>query len=311
MEEYNVDWMNDAVLERMLVALKDKIPIKVRTEGLMLPKGSKGDAANSKSKVDVYRGPDYQIAYYFRKASQPHAVLLKDKTLLHPGEDAFAQPPPPPHHPGLDVVPKPDPEPNPDVSPPSNVPTPPPAQKRARSADGEGEVLDLTHDDVDGAGAADDLEGEEESSGKRRKLAVEEPLFIKDEDEDEVVAWGEVPPDQVVDEDDKPDLKPRLKVNYTGYSIYNRSLVVIIEPYPALPASLRATPSMHLPRAEVRQLSQSVAPEARPQVQSALASMRGGTAETEVDEDDENDDLPSIDEILRRRAAKNIGGERG
>ncbi|KAL8280017.1 hypothetical protein RQP46_007598 [Phenoliferia psychrophenolica] len=281
MEEYNVDWMKDAVLERMLVALKDKIPIKVRTEGLMLPRGSKGDAANSKSKVDVYRGPDYQIAYYFRKASQPHAVLLKDKTLLHP-EDAFAQPPPPPHHPGLDV-------------------------KRARSADREGEVLDLTHDDVDGA-------------------------------DDEVVAWGEVPPDQVVDEDDKPDLKPRLKVNYTGYSIYNRSLVVIIEPYPALPASLRATPSMHLPRAEVRQLSQSVAPEARPrasssrqpggapalffrsettpledgervEVQSALASMRGGTAETEVDEDDEDDDLPSIDEMLRRRAAKNKGGK--
>ena len=47
-----------------MLVQRDKIPVKVRTEGLMLPKGSKekGDAASSKAKIDVYRGCELYIS---------------------------------------------------------------------------------------------------------------------------------------------------------------------------------------------------------------------------------------------------------
>ena len=41
----------------------DKIPIKVRTEGLMLPKSHKGDAGAKNGKVDVYRGCTSSILF--------------------------------------------------------------------------------------------------------------------------------------------------------------------------------------------------------------------------------------------------------
>lgn len=42
---------------------RDKIPVKVRTEGLMLPKSHKGDAGAKNGKVDVYRGCTSSILF--------------------------------------------------------------------------------------------------------------------------------------------------------------------------------------------------------------------------------------------------------
>jgi len=47
------------------------------------------------------------------------------------------------------------------------------------------------------------------------------PLFLPPDNEDE-------------DEDQKPEGKPKLRVSYTGFSIFGKTLVVIVEPYPAL-----------------------------------------------------------------------------
>lgn len=62
----HVGWMNDLVLERVLENLRQRIKVKLKKES-----GSK------KSIVDVYRGAGWQMAYYFRRTAQKHAVLLK------------------------------------------------------------------------------------------------------------------------------------------------------------------------------------------------------------------------------------------
>ncbi|KAE8236580.1 hypothetical protein A4X13_0g9102, partial [Tilletia indica] len=41
-----------------------------------------------KEKVDVYAAYDFQMAYFFRKMSDRHAVLLKDKSLVFPNSSA-------------------------------------------------------------------------------------------------------------------------------------------------------------------------------------------------------------------------------
>ncbi|KAG0151969.1 hypothetical protein CROQUDRAFT_86178 [Cronartium quercuum f. sp. fusiforme G11] len=38
----------------------------------------------------------------------------------------------------------------------------------------------------------------------------------------------------IVDDDDEQEFKPELKVSYTGFSIFGRTLVVVVEPFPAL-----------------------------------------------------------------------------
>lgn len=96
--------MQDSVLERMLIALRDRIPRKLEQEGLASK--TKG---REKTQVDVFRGSesagsarvhsaacprevliprylpparrartaDYQMAFFFRKSSDKHVVLLK------------------------------------------------------------------------------------------------------------------------------------------------------------------------------------------------------------------------------------------
>ena len=52
---------------------------------------------------------------------------------------------------------------------------------------------------------------------------------VKDEivDVDPAQAIAASVPTTVDDEDEKPDLKPRLKVSYSGFSIFGRTLVVM------------------------------------------------------------------------------------
>lgn len=90
------DYIQDDILDRLLFALRDRIPAKVKADEL------KKGPGKDKVLVDVFRGgmflpvlhgfdqtdgssrdfvgsllADYQIAYYFRKSNQAHVVLLK------------------------------------------------------------------------------------------------------------------------------------------------------------------------------------------------------------------------------------------
>ncbi|GAA5836229.1 hypothetical protein JCM11251_007401 [Rhodosporidiobolus azoricus] len=259
LEPAHTEWMNNNVLERMLFALRDRIPLKLQEEGAGKRSGKE------KSKVDVFRGADYQMAFFFRRANDKHVVLLKDKDLQYTSRPS-QQPP----------ARKPAPAP---------VPAPSRRRKRARPVveeeeDGEG--------DVDLRDAASD---EDEPIGKRRPAAR-----AADDDDDDVLVL--VKPEPVDDEELPPgslfrraeeardgevkveeqeideEVKPKLKVTYQGYRIFGRTLVVIVEPYPPLAAADLARP--RLLQTEIRQLSASVAPEAYRQSASAM-SFRAGT----------------------------------
>ncbi|GAA5865108.1 hypothetical protein JCM1840_005742 [Sporobolomyces johnsonii] len=270
LEPYHVEWMNNSVLERMLFALKDRIPLKLAQE----QEKKKG---KERTQVDVFRGADYQMAFFFRRTSDKHVVLLKNKTLhytaLSPTPRARSRsplPPPPPHPPKTKHAPA-----QPHAESTSSVSS----NKRPlpRGSDDSGEPLDLSRDP-----GSDEDDLNEEPAAKRRAVereregGEEEVVVIKDEPLEEELGLGEVetsygrssdegtPLFRGEEEDVKeaidPDVKPQLKVQYQGYSIFGRSLVVIVEPWPPLSEEERARP--RLMNTEVRQLSASVAPDA-------------------------------------------------
>ncbi|GAA5899129.1 hypothetical protein JCM6882_004624 [Rhodosporidiobolus microsporus] len=281
LEPAHTEWMNqNNVLERMLFALRDRIPLKLAQEGT----GKK--SGKEKSHVDVFRGADYQMAFFFRRANDKHVVLLKDKDLQYTSRPS-QQPP----------VPKPAPPP----------PQPRRGNKRARAArspssssgapearGGRGEEMDLRD------AASDDDEGDEEDAPRASKRRAGAGVANADEDEDLVVVKPEPTDDEafggpagsslfegaevVVEEggvklegeEIDEEVKPTLKVTYRGYRIFGRTLVVIVEPYPPLAASDLARP--RLLQTEIRQLSASVAPEAyRSSSSAAAAAFRAST----------------------------------
>ncbi|BGP21263.1 hypothetical protein Rt10032_c19g6242 [Rhodotorula toruloides] len=254
LEPAHVDWMNNSVLERMLFALKDRIPLKLQQEGQGKSKGKE------KTHVDVFRGADYQMAFFFRRSGDKHVVLLKDKhvtyTIRAPISTAAT---PAPH---------------------DSSTTSAPAARSKRTRTASVDIRDSPPLSV----------GQDEPASKRRALFrnVEGTGGPEDDDvivvKDEPVDEGEgLPPNwaegaageaEVKPEIDQ-DVKPTLKVHYRGFNIFGRTLVVIVEPYPPLDPKDLARP--RLLNTEIRQLSASVAPESYRQSLSArpLARSRG------------------------------------
>ncbi|GAA5957379.1 hypothetical protein JCM21900_006880 [Sporobolomyces salmonicolor] len=289
LEPYHVEWMNNSVLERMLFALKDRIPLKLAQE----QEKKKG---KERTQVDVFRGADYQMAFFFRRTSDKHVVLLKNKSLhyaaLSPTSRARPRsplPPPPPHLPKTKHAPA-QPHAGSSASASSNK------RPLPRGSDDSGEPLDLSRDP-----ASDEDDLNEEPAAKRRAVererewGEEEVVVIKDEPLEEDLGLGagleeagtgyvesteEGTPlfreeEGDVKEEIDPDVKPRLKVQYQGYSIFGRSLVVIVEPWPPLSEEERARP--RLMNTEIRQLSASVAPDAYRRSTTATPFSRAGS----------------------------------
>lgn len=199
LDPIHLAWMSDHILERILLALRDRIPAKLRQEG------HQSKAAQRKAHVDVYRGTNYQIAFYFRKTTQRHAVLLKDIQLVFQSHQQLT-----------------------------------PAAKRARS---QTESKRARSDEGDSLG---------EPSQKRGKGGGVEEIVIKDEEVEQAVPSYQGPEaplfrpeeedgyaeelkvDRLTVDDFDTSHKPEVKVNYTGYSIFGMTLVVMFVP-PALP----------------------------------------------------------------------------
>ncbi|GAA5987067.1 hypothetical protein JCM11641_007831 [Rhodosporidiobolus odoratus] len=272
LEPTHTDWMNNDVLERMLFALRDRIPLKLAQEG----NGKR--TGKEKTQVDVFRGADYQMAFFFRRAYDKHVVMLKDKHLRYatrpaPQAQAEERLPSPPLVPSTSSN---NSRKRPRTRSPSQNRTgegqsdlqadessPPPASKRSsrthgkedREDDGDGDLIVIKPEPIDEELPANSLfraatEGVEEDVqldilGEGAGMGE-----VKPEDEDANVAAG----GEVIDE----DVKPELKVFYQGYRIFGRTLVVIVEPYPPLAASDLSRP--RLLQQEIRQLSASVAP---------------------------------------------------
>ncbi|GAA5923314.1 uncharacterized protein JCM15063_003607 [Sporobolomyces koalae] len=323
LEPHHVEWMNVGVFERILVALKDRIPIKIQQEDITNRYHKSGSGPKHKDKVDVFRGTDYQMAFFFRKTNDKHVVLLKEKHLHYVtsdpathsrraqtrdpaatsrGQNQFENPySPPPSLPEL--------HPSKPVSE-SHVP-------RARSEDDEEDALGMmgpprrTKRQKRLPRGSDDssipLTQQEEEQGEQGEETLD-PLITKrlgeeslgdaaDEDdtllrqvkpepidEDPLAILSEAT-SRTDDQDGRPlfrreeeqsqtpfapleeeeaeptDVKPQLRVTYQKFEIFNRSLVVIVEPYPALPLNRASqTPRPNFMNTEIRQLSASVQP---------------------------------------------------
>ncbi|BGP44375.1 hypothetical protein JCM10450v2_000186 [Rhodotorula kratochvilovae] len=254
LEPAHVEWMSNSVLERMLFALKDRIPLKLRQEDEARAKTVKG--AKERVQVDVFRGADYQMAFFFRTANDKHVVLLKDKHVHYTTRSPTASR-------GAATTR------TPSVAPPS--------RKRARSTTAA--AAGAAEEDVLSSGS--DGEGDRTAAPAAKRRAGTAAVGAADEDDDELVVvkpepdedgamppgWADAPSgtgeDGVrlgeVKEEIDDDVKPQVTVSYRGYNIFGRTLVVIVEPYPPLDPADLARP--RLLATEVRQLSASVAPE--------------------------------------------------
>ncbi|BGP52562.1 hypothetical protein JCM8202v2_000117 [Rhodotorula sphaerocarpa] len=259
LEPAHVEWMNNSVLERMLMALRDRIPLKLAQEG---PGKAKG---REKTQVDVFRGTDYQMAFFFRRSSDKHVVLLKHKHFYDP----------PPSQAGSQ------PQPQPQPGRPSG------GQKRARSISVPMSGRRAASESVEPGGTGDGDGDDRPSKRRAGSTRAREPLFSglpegADDDDvvfvkDEPVEEDGLPPardDQdgearsgvgageenlgevKLEDDEAMEAKPTLK----SYRIFGRTLVVIVEPYPPLDPKDLARPLSGL-TTEVRQLSASVAPD--------------------------------------------------
>ncbi|GAA6018177.1 hypothetical protein JCM11491_005621 [Sporobolomyces phaffii] len=360
LEPHHVEWMNVGVFERMLVALKERIPTKLEQEGIVAKGAHKSGggaaaaaAGKPKDKVDVFRGTDYQMAFFFRKTNDRHVVLLKASfflssffsfekhlhyvtrsvprrtqprsNLARPDDNDDGAPPPPPHphtkpaslsHGAREDDNDDDDEEERQEEDALGMMGPPPLkrQKRRRIARGSDDSSVPLNPGSPSASSEQQASREEEEpgsagGGKRRRDEQDDddddevvvikpepnddepdplvsslgrggdptPLFRREEEESQTPAPATDPfqdgqrEEEEMKEELDDDVKPQLKVNYQKFDIFNRSLVVIVEPYPPLPASqLAKSHSSSLVRSaavaggggggEVRQLSASVQP---------------------------------------------------
>jgi hypothetical protein len=227
----------DIIWAKALSKLRYKIMPKLRAESI---EGEYLSSTNKKEKVDVHIEPDFQMAYFFRKTSGKHAVLLKEKKLQFPASptsktEASMEMPPP-------------------MMPAS-------AMQRSNAAD-EMPLSRLANrqsnqqrDNIVSLGSR--IENEEGIDIKPRKrlrddddeepsasnLLEPQPIRIKEEDTDDVQLLDDMPMSAAqeeeihqavesidVDATVADDKKPKLHVNYSGYRIFGKCFIVVIEP---------------------------------------------------------------------------------
>ncbi|WRT64256.1 uncharacterized protein IL334_001187 [Kwoniella shivajii] len=209
LDERHVDWMSDRVLQLVIGALQPKM-----SELLYSARSQK------KHKVHVERGEGYQYCYFLRTTTRTEVVLLKDKSFS-------LRPPTPP--------PEPIPEPSPSKRRPTTSSsrvskTPRRSRTRSRSV-----ATQLEEMDQDGSPPMQGL------SHTAQDVVDEDGLRIKAEpdlDDTDIT--------ESVEETNIKDWKPDVDVTYKGFGTSSVQIVLIIEPYPPLPASQYAPPSSRL-----------------------------------------------------------------
>ncbi|KAK0551589.1 hypothetical protein OC845_002106 [Tilletia horrida] len=229
----------EVVLQKAMAVLRTRIMAKLRRES---GSGGRMGVVSRKERVDVYASYDFQMAYFFRKMNDRHAVLLKDKHLVFPNS-TNALP--------LSV----DPE-------AGNAPIPPPperAYKRRRTDDEGSENLLLNSSD----GAADRAEVpvavKPESTDDQDDLlrsTTGQTIFA-----DPAQSEGYMNTDEELVDEEAAN-KPQLKVKYSGFRIFGKMLVVVIEPSKSVIANNPDLFGTAQPT-EVRQLSVTPSPGGR------------------------------------------------
>ncbi|KAK0534176.1 hypothetical protein OC835_002778 [Tilletia horrida] len=264
----------EVIMQKALAVLRTRIMDKLRRES---GSGGRMGVVSRKEKVDVYASYDFQMAYFFRKMSDRHAVLLKDKSLVFPHSAA----------------------PMPLATDPAagNAPIPSisdRASKRRRVEGAEMEGNDLFLSDEGPSSAADlpapvkaeaDAEGAEALLHSSAGQDITGDGSFYDPLQDDYLG----DPDQ--DANSAEALKPRLRVKvskerpsipsyYSGFRIFGKMLVVVIEPSKSVIADHPELFGGAQPK-EVRQLSVTPMPggaagraSSRSRTQSRLTSVR-------------------------------------
>lgn len=232
----------DIVWAKALSKLRYKIMPKLRSESI---EGEYLSSTNKKEKVDVHIEPDFQMAYFFRKVSGKHAVLLKEKKLQFPVASTSTLAPvemPPPMMPASAMTRS------------SAADSMPNSRLAARQSNQQADNLVSL-----GSHIANEEESEEDIQPRKRARKDDDgeervadlfsqqpaPIRIKLEDEDEVdvqmlenmpgsIQAEEAQQQQLAESIDvdsmEDDKKPKLLVNYSGFRIFGKCFIVVIEP---------------------------------------------------------------------------------
>ncbi|UZJ52405.1 hypothetical protein CBS101457_001725 [Exobasidium rhododendri] len=332
----------DLVWSRALARLKHKIMPKLVAESI---DGQLLSSTNKKEKVDTHIEPDFQMAYFFRKVGGKHAVLLKEKELKFPephtnNAAAVATSATTTAAPSNAMLPP--------ILPASAMKRSnardamPESRLAARQYNQTDNVMTegtriATEDGTLEQGEEEEEEEEEEDvkPGKRKRgqneldddgtegfsmsmssFSQPQPIRVKEEEETDLQM-----PDAMADpimaepidldaiQDDK---KPRLHVNYSGFKIFGKTFIVVIEP---TKRTKRLRPSLFQTAApkERHQLSSTPVPRQvreTPERGASLSSRRSSSlARSEVEEDEEDVEEERMDS--RRGNRYNTGLFRG
>ena len=272
----------DLVWSRTLSRLQSKIMPKLRAESI---EGDVLSSTNKKEKVDIHIEQDFQLAYFFRNVSSKHAVLLKEKELRFPASAPMVA----------------------SEAPATMLPPVLPASAVRKSSTGSlmpaSRLAERQSDNTDNVVGQGAMIANEEAEGtlagrKRGRDQVEAegwlhdyPTKIKEEhDEEDVPLLPAVEPDAIDVDQSEEDKKPRLHVNYSGFKIFGKCFIIVIEP---TKRTRRLRPSLFetLTPAERPQLSATpVSRQSRETVrpsQSLSGRRSQSLAHTDVDDSEE------------------------
>jgi hypothetical protein len=234
----------EIVWAKALSKLRYKIMPKLRSESI---EGEYLSSTNKKEKVDVHIEPDFQMAYFFRKVSGKHAVLLKEKKLQFPvaptlKTSAALVEMPPPKMPASAMS---------RSNAADNMPN---SRLAARQSNQQGEdIVSLGSHIANEEGSDLDIkprkrsrlddDGEDSASNMFSQQPAPVRIKLEDEDEDDMHMLENMPGSiqaeeaqqqqlaESIDVDSmEDDKKPKLHVNYSGFRIFGKCFIVVIEP---------------------------------------------------------------------------------
>ncbi|KZS97659.1 hypothetical protein SISNIDRAFT_436199, partial [Sistotremastrum niveocremeum HHB9708] len=255
LDHRHTEWMSDRILQQVLADLRPLINPKLREEKDV--NLSSGGLNGKRGTVDVHRGDTYQFAFFFRKV-EPHSVLIKTRQ--------FVDGPPKPEPKEPEIVTPATTSSNTKKRKRATKKSAKTSSRRSRAVQFEseeeeeiGDIQETSSSDDERASDATRTRKAPRRSNRQHKTSnyieasdeeTETPMDATAEERTDDLrqddAISEEPNDRRrrnthtevihidVDEPDEKKIKPILQLRYQGFSIYDRCLCVILEPWPPL-----------------------------------------------------------------------------
>ncbi|MCO5590019.1 hypothetical protein L7F22_043988 [Adiantum nelumboides] len=202
--------IGDEIIKKALDHLSKVLMAKLYKE--KREDGSLSSSTAGTRKVDQYIDVDFMMAYFFRQVDKKHAILLKKKDLKFPQK---REPMAPPMISASKM--RKNQTDQPTILPPSRL-----AERQANETDRH----DIVAEGQDIGSRTDDIRVKEEDDAFDTNFS-----FTEQETVENVEIEEEPANDTAIDldaiEDDK---KPRISVSYTGFRIFELTLILVIEP---------------------------------------------------------------------------------